>query len=206
MGLEWKYGANRTTAKIEYMNLKDSNVVDLNQLVDKAKELGAAAAGAVKTSDIQFSEEFRKLCEQNSCGKYGTNWMCPPAIESFEEVKAKVLQFSEGVIIQSIYKLEDSFDFEGMVKAGEIHEKTFRSILEYIQLNIDSSKVLALNVGDCEFCKKCTYQDGEICRFPDKAIASVESYCIDVNALLGSGGLAYNNGPNTVSYVGLFLF
>jgi predicted metal-binding protein len=181
-------------------------MTDLNQLAEKAKELGAAAAAVISTSDIQFSEEFRKLCEQNSCGKYETNWMCPPAIESFEEVKAKVLQFSEGVIIQSVYKLEDSFDFEGMVKAGEIHEKIFRSILEYIQLNLPDSNVLALNVGDCKVCKKCTYQDEEKCRFPDKAVASVESYCIDVNALLGSCGLAYNNGPNTVSYVGLFLF
>jgi hypothetical protein len=52
---------------------KGRNMVDLNQLTDKAIELGAAAAGMIKTSDIQFSEEFRKLCEQNSCGKYGTN-------------------------------------------------------------------------------------------------------------------------------------
>jgi len=64
-------------------------MVDLNRLVEKAKELGAAAASAIKTSDIQFSEEFRMLCEQNSCGKFGTNWMCPPAIETFDEVKAK---------------------------------------------------------------------------------------------------------------------
>jgi predicted metal-binding protein len=188
------------------MNLKDINVVDLNQLVDKAKELGAAAAGAIKTSDIQFSEEFRKLCEQNSCGKYGTNWMCPPAVDTFEELKAKVLKFSEGVVFQSVNKLEDSFDFEGMVKAGEVHERLFRSILEYIKLDIANSNVLALNVGDCKVCKKCTYPDGEECRYPDRAVASVEAYCIDVNALVTGCDIPYINGPNTVSFVGLFLF
>ena len=181
-------------------------MTDLSQLAEKAKELGAAAAAVINTSDIQFSEEFRKLCEQNSCGKYGTNWMCPPAVDTFEESKAKVLKFSEGVVFQSVYNLEDSFDFEGIVKAGEVHEKIFRSILEYNQLNTADSDFLALNVGDCKVCKKCTYQDEEICRFPDKAVASVEAYCIDVNALLSSCGIAYNNGPNTVSYVGLFLF
>ena len=181
-------------------------MVDLNQLADKAKELGAAAAGAIKTSDIQFSEEFRTLCEQNSCGKYGTNWMCPPAVETFEEVKAKVLKYREGVVFQTVYNLEDSFDFEGMVKAGEIHEKIFRSIQEYIQLDIACKDVLALNVGNCKVCKECTYPDGEECRYPDKAVASVEAYCIDVNALVTSCDIPYINGLNTVSFVGLFLF
>jgi len=181
-------------------------MTDLSQLAEKAKELGAAAAAVINTSDIQFSEEFRKLCEQNSCGKYGTNWMCPPAVDTFEESKAKVLKFSEGVVFQSVYNLEDSFDFEGMVKAGEVHEKTFRSILEYSQLNIANSFFLALNVGDCKVCKKCTYPDGEECRYPDRAVASVEAYCIDVNALVTSCDIPYINGPNTVSFVGLFLF
>jgi hypothetical protein len=44
------------------------------------------------------------------------------------------------------------------------------------------------------------------CRFPDKAVASVESHGIDVTALVTSCGIPYNRGPNTVSYVGLFLF
>ena len=109
-------------------------------------------------------------------------------------------------MFQTVYSLEDSFDFEGMVKAGEIHEKIFRSILEYIQSDISCANVLALNVGDCKVCKECTYPDGEECRFPDKAVASVEAYCIDVNALVTSCDIPYINGPNTVSFVGLFLF
>ena len=89
-------------------------MVDLNKLAEKAKELGASAASAIRTSDIRFSQEFRKLCEQNSCGKYGTNWMCPPAIGTLGELKAEVLRFSEGVVFQTVHKLKDSFDFEGM--------------------------------------------------------------------------------------------
>ena len=181
-------------------------MIDLSQLAEKAKESAAAAVAVIKTSDIQFSQEFRKLCEQNSCGKYGTNWMCPPAVGSFEEMKARVLSLSEGIVFQTVYELQDSFDFEGMIKAGEIHENVFRRILEYIRANSDDSEFLALNVGECKVCKKCTYQDGQACRFPDKAVASVEAYCIDVNGLLNSYGIPYNNGPNTVSYVGLFLF
>ena len=51
-----------------------------------------------------------------------------------------------------------------------------------------------------------TYPDGQECRYPDKAVASVEAYCIDANALLTRCQIPYNNGPDTVSFVGLFLF
>ena len=180
-------------------------MIDLSQLAEKTIEFGASKSAVIDTSKIQFSETFRDHCQQNTCGKYGTNWMCPPAIKSFEECKADVLEYSKGVLFQTIYTLEDSFDFEGMVKAQEIHEKTFRKMLEYIHLSIDSKKFLALNVGDCKICEKCTYPEGKDCRFPYKAVASLEAYCIDVNALLTSCNLSYNNGPNTVSFVGIFL-
>ena len=109
-------------------------------------------------------------------------------------------------VFQTVYRLEDSFDYYGMIKAGEIHDKIFRSILEYIQSDKTYPDVLALNVGHCKICKKCTYLDGEKCCFPDKVVASIELYGIDVNALVTSCGTVYNNGPNTVSLVVLFLF
>ena len=179
---------------------------DLNKLSEKSKELGAAAAAVVNVSDIKFSDEFRKLCEQNSCGKYGTSWMCPPAVGELDQLISQAKNFSKGVVFQTVHELEDSFDFEGMEQAAEVHEKVFRSILEYIKIDLEVSDFLALNAGHCKFCDKCSYPDGEECRFPDKAVASVESYGIDVNALVTGCGIPYINGANTVSYVGLFLF
>jgi len=181
-------------------------MMNLDQLVEKAKETGAAAASVMQVSDIQFSEEFRTLCEQNSCGKYGTNWMCPPAVGTYEELKAKVLTFSKGVVFQTIHPLADSFDYEGMVKAEEEHGETFKTILNYIQLTSGDEEVLTLSAGVCDVCKQCTYPEGRECLFPDKAVGSIEAHCIDVNALVTSCNIPYINGPNTVSYVGLFLF
>lgn len=180
--------------------------MDLNLLAEKAKQFGAAAASAVKTSDIRFSEEFRRLCEQNSCGKYDTNWMCPPAVKSYEEVKTKVLKYTEGLVFQTVHQLADSFDFEGMMEAEKVHETVFRDLWAYIQSQCSNEDILALNAGVCKVCKQCTYPDGQPCRFPDKAVASLEAHCIDVNALVTACHIPYINGPNTVSYVGLFLF
>lgn len=179
---------------------------NLDQLVEKAKESGAARAAIVDTSDIQFSEEFRNACERNTCGKYGANWMCPPGVGPFEELKAKALSFSRGLVFQTVHQLEDSFDFEGAEEAAKKHEEVFRNILASILSDGSFQEILGLNVGDCKVCSKCTYVDGEECRYPDKAVASVESHGIDVNALVSGCGIPYINGPNTVSYVGLFLF
>jgi len=178
----------------------------VNQLVDKAKEFGAAAAAAVNTSDIRFSKEFRTLCEQNSCGKYGANWMCPPGVGSFEQLRARALTFSEGVVFQTVHNLDDPFDLKGMTQATEVHDRIFRDILKYIRCHGGYETVLPLSAGECRVCRECTYPDGTACRFPDRAVASLEAYCIDVAALMAGCDIPYNNGPNTVSLVGLFLF
>nr|WP_242837443.1 DUF2284 domain-containing protein [Desulfitobacterium metallireducens] len=39
------------------------------------------------------------------------------------------------------------------------------------------------------------------CRFPDKAILSLEAYCIDVTILANLCNMQYINGQNTVTYL-----
>jgi predicted metal-binding protein len=170
-----------------------------------AIQLGATRSGIVKVSDIQFSESFRELCELNSCGKYKTNWMCPPAVGPFDELKNKVLEFDQGLVIQTVYQMEDSFDFEGMMKAAAIHEEVFRNILKGIRDEKLLDPFFPLNAGACKYCENCTYPDRD-CLYPDEALASVESYGIDVTALVTACGIPYNNGVASVSYVGMVLF
>ena len=181
-------------------------MIDLTPLAQKAEELGAAASAVIHTADIEFVPDFRAACEANTCGNYDKNWMCPPAVGPFEALKERVLQLSEGVIFQTVYPLEDSFDFEGMQQAGTVHEKVFRALFEHIESTLNLSEFLPLSVGTCKHCKECRCLVGKPCPYPDKAVASLEAYCIDVNALLTQCGIPYNNGPNTVSYVGMFLF
>ena len=179
---------------------------DLEHLSQKAKELGAFASGIINTADVKFVHEFRKACESNACGFYDKNWMCPPAVGSPEELQERFMTFQKGVVIQSVHPRKSSFDYKAMLKAGDEHEKIFRSILNYIESNQEYDALLPLNVGACRFCKECTYLTGKPCRAPEKAVASLEAYCIDVNDLLGKCDIPYYNGPNTFSFVSLFLF
>ena len=177
-----------------------------DDLINEVKKINVTNAAMVHASDIEYSQEFRQLCEQNKCGHYSKNWMCPPAVGVFEDLKEKASKYKWGLVFQTVHKLSKRFDFQGMKDAARIHEDVARRVQHHMLDTTGIKEVLPLGVGPCKVCKKCTYVDGEECLFPDKAMASVESYGIDVGKLLKGCGIPYHNGKNTVSYVGCILF
>jgi predicted metal-binding protein len=187
-----------------------SNEIDQEtraQLFQLALDAGFTYAAWISPEQIPFAPELRTLCAQNSCGKYGTSWKGPPAIGPVEELMQEVLRYGHGLIIQTVGQLEDSFDYESMVEAEEVHQDHFFELVAKVKSSYPALRdnMLALTVGCCHICDSCTYPDSPCVR-PDEAFASVEAYGINVNGMLTAGGLKYNNGPDTVSYVGLLLF
>lgn len=178
----------------------------LNDLVKEAFELNVTHASLVEVTKIPFNEDFRMQCEQNSCGCYNKNWMCPPGVGSISDLIKRVLGFNHGLLLQTVHQLEDSYDWEGMQEGQANHEKVFRKLLEHVENQDIFKRILPLSVGPCMYCAKCAYLTGKECYFPDKAVSSVEAYGIDVMALLKGCGIPYSNGQNTVSYVGVILF
>lgn len=177
------------------------------QLFKLALDSGFTYAAWISPAKIPFAPELRSLCEQNACGKYGSSWKGPPAIGPVEELMQEVIQYKNGLIVQTVGQMEDSFDYESMVETEEEHQDHFFELVREIKYNhpVLQDQMLALTVGCCHICDNCTYPDSPCIR-PDEAFASVEAYGINVNVMLTAGGLKYNNGPNTVSYVGLVLF
>lgn len=180
--------------------------ISFDDLIDELKALNVTHAALIDASAIRYSQEFRQLCAQNKCGEYGKNWMCPPAIGDFEDLKEKASRHKWGLVFQTVHKLSKRFDFEGMKKAAQSHEDTARKVQHHMIDFTGIIDTLPLGVGPCKVCKECTCVLNEACRFPDKAMASVESYGIDVGNLLKGCGIPYHNGKNTISYVGCILF
>ena len=168
-------------------------------------ELNITRYGVVPVSEVVFSEAFRAACEANQCGKYGTNWSCPPGVGDPAALIERARRFQEGLVIQTVWPLEDMFDFDGMMAGGEKHNALFRRAVERVTPLLGGREALALSAGACTVCGTCTYPSGQPCRLPEQAMASLESYGIDVAQLIARSGLRYNNGPDTVSYVGLML-
>lgn len=108
---------------------EECHSADFQGILALALGFGATRAGIVSVGDISFSESFRHLCEMNHCGHYGINWMCPPAVGEFETLRNQVLKFEQGLVIQTVASLEDSFDYEGMVRAADRHDPFLKYFL-----------------------------------------------------------------------------
>ena len=165
------------------------------------RQAGFTAWGFTKVSQVVFSDEVRKLCAQNACGRYGKSWACPPGVGTLEECRSKCLAFSKVLVFSAHYPLEDSFDYEGM-QAG--HRAFQESCAAFASLLPKGRRLLLSNEG-CGRCKTCTYPDAP-CRFPQELSPPVESYGIRVDLLAKSAGIPYLNGANTVTYFGALFF
>ncbi|HVN95120.1 MAG TPA: DUF2284 domain-containing protein [Syntrophorhabdaceae bacterium] len=177
-----------------------------DRLIDQARQCGAVRAALFDTSTLSYSREFRRLCEQNKCGHYGKNWMCPPAVGAFEELKAKAARYTCGLVFQTVHTLSHSLDRKGMRAAFVEHDRVLSRIKRLFTATYAMKDVLALGAGPCTQCPTCSAVNGSPCPYPDRAYASVESYGIDVAELVRRCEIPYHNGKNTVSYVGCILF
>ncbi len=175
----------------------------LEQIENKIKEIGLNQYAFIDPKGIPFSGEVRAMCEMNSCGRYNTNWQCPPAVGEMEDLEEKAKSYPHAVLFNNIYPLEDSYDFEGMMAAQSEFSKTCGIALSTVSEYSDDCYVMG--AGGCNICPKCTFPD-ESCRFPDKAVASMEACGIDVYATSGKFGFQYINGVNTVTYFGIVFF
>ena len=175
------------------------------KLIETALSCGATKATIIESSQIVLSKEFLNMCAANSCGYYNKCWMCPPDIGNIDDLMEKVRKYSYGLWYQTIGELEDSFDIEGMGEAADEHLKLSLKLQEAVK-PLFTVPFLHLSKGGCHICPTCAKRTNEPCRFPDKALSSLEAHGVDVYQTTQSTDLKYINGPNTVTYFGMVLF
>jgi len=173
-------------------------------LIKCARKAGANGAAVVRVDQIAFCRDFRSACVQNTCGKYRKCWMCPPDIGEIDDLIAQAKTYEHMLVFQSVGQLEDSFDIEGMEAAAIAHNALALKLAEMLDGELKAP--LRLGAGACHVCERCAREDDLPCRRPDLAVASLEAYGIAVSELAMQSGLAYINGPGTVTYFGGFLF
>jgi len=157
----------------------------------------------LSVSKLIFSPQLLEYCKSNVCGNYNKSWTCPPACENMEEQREKILSFESFFVFTTKHDLEDSFDYEGMTRGMKLHSL----------LTIDFKKKLSgapvYGAGSCPVCRdsdgktSCAFPSP--CLFPEKKIGSIEAAGINVTELSKAAGIAYNNGPNTVTYFSMAL-
>ena len=168
-----------------------------------AAQTGFREFGFVEIETLRYHQDVRTICEGNTCRNYATSWACPPAIGTIEECRDRVNQYDKMLLFSQVYRLDSSFDFQGMV-AGLLD---FKQLVDRFHENLKdiTSDFLLLSNEGCGRCTSCTYPDAP-CRFPELLHHSLEGYGFVVNELAKEAGIRYNNGANAVTYFGALLF
>jgi predicted metal-binding protein len=151
----------------------------------------------METGKLVFSPLLLDYCKANACGMYNKSWTCPPACDSFEQQKKKILSHKNAFVFTTVHKIEDSFDFEGMTDGKELHARLL------LELRNRLKDIPIYGAGSCPVCKSCVFPDP--CPFPGKKTGSIEAAGINVTELSKAAGLSYNNGVNTVTYFSMVL-
>ncbi len=174
----------------------------VNTLVRRAEAFGFSHAGALDAGTLRLRAEVRGMCAADKCHMYNKSWMCPPACGSLAENAEKLRRYGWGIIVQTTARLEDDFDIEAMQEAGRLQGERFVAFRE--DLEKEYPGLLPLGSGGCRRCGACTYPHAP-CRFPDKAMPSMEAFGLLVSDVCADNGIPYYYGPGTLTYTGCYL-
>ena len=172
------------------------------ELLALAKSCGFTASAPLDPASIELKQAVRDMCKENTCGQYGKRWSCPPGCGSLGECEARVRQYKNGIIVQTVGELEDALDGEGMMETEARHKNYFSEFEK--KLREIYPDMLAIGAGCCTKCKVCTYPDAP-CRFPKQAFSSMEAYGMLVTQVCQANGLKYYYGDCTISYTSCYL-
>lgn len=175
--------------------------MNYEDLADLAERTGFSAWAKLNVASIDLKPEVRNMCAVNSCGMYAKRWSCPPGCGTLEECRTRLVQYSYGILVQTVGEIEDSFDFEAMMDIEAAHKERFALMLAFLRK--EGTEVLALGAGCCTYCSQCTYPDAP-CRFPDKSVSSMEAYGILVLEVCKLNGLQYHYGSDKMAYTSCF--
>ena len=172
------------------------------EIIQMAQECGFDHVGQLNVAALEFMPAVRDMCAAGRCRKYGTSWTCPPACGTLEEAAQQASKYHRGVLLQSTAQMEDDFDVEAMTDTEQAQKERFSLFLE--RLRQEYPDCLPMATGGCTLCPQCTYPDAP-CRFPDKAIPSMEAYGLLVSKVCEQSGLPYYYGRHTITYTSCVL-
>lgn len=196
------------------------------ELVRALRACGLDRVQLISTGEIAFDESLRDLCRANACGFYGKSYTCPPHVGSVGALASRVRRFRQAAVMQKVYVLADSFDYEGMQRGLRDFCRVLDQVAETARELLDATELVAaqtaaqpdlsrpdmgqdfwlLGAGACERCGTCGALTGEPCRNPERARISLEACGVHVSALAEAAHMPYLNGANTVTYFAALLF
>jgi predicted metal-binding protein len=170
--------------------------------IGKAKEMGFDAAAFVDPQMLIAREDVRAMCTADKCGAYNKNWTCPPACGTIEDCQKKMQKYENGILLQSIGHMSKAVDSKCYRETERRHMQNLVAFAEEIRKQYPNA--LCLGAGGCRVCRQCAYP--QKCRFPEKAMSSMEGYGLFVTQVCRDAGMPYYYGERTITYTACVLY
>lgn len=167
-----------------------------------AREIGFDEVQPLLVETLKPMAAVRDMCAADKCRAYGKNWTCPPACGSLEECEARMQSYARGILLQTVGHLRRSIDARTIMDTERRHLEYFREFSDRVREIYPDA--LCLGAGGCRVCKTCAYPDP--CRFPEKALSSMEGYGLFVTQVCRDNDLPYYHGEGTITYTACVLF
>lgn len=174
----------------------------MTDLQKQAQELGFDTAAAFDPAILEARDDVREMCNANKCRHYGTNWGCPPHCGTIEQCQQQMHSCSHGILLQTIGHMSKAIDSKCYRETEQRHREHFYALVDIAREAHPNA--LCLGAGGCRICKKCAYP--EPCRFPEKALSSMEGYGLFVTQVCRDIGVPYHYGDRTITYSACILY
>ena len=149
----------------------------LQELIQKAFELGVSDAGIIPAQSIVVEDRFAEMCSSPQCPGYGLAPNCPPHAMKPAEFRDLLTQYKHALVFKIDTPTEILLSDGRFDVAKLIHE--ISAGIERLAKEKGFTNSRGFAAGSCKmiFCKehaKCIVLDkNEDCRFPDQARPSL---------------------------------
>ena len=148
-------------------------VTDIIKLAEKEGLCGKI----LDTAELEFDFSFRGYCEQNLCGNFGTNFLCPPFCGTPEDLKNMLLEHKQILVLKSEHNICDIMDKKQLEKAQSRHNTATLNLISRLE---NKRREVAL----------CSPQE---LGFPSFVCARcLSAYCINVKNMAEKCGMSYD--------------
>ena len=174
----------------------------MKELQEKAKAMGFDTVAPLDPSELEARQDVRDMCRADKCMIFGRNWGCPPHCGTVEECQEKMRSYSRGILLQTVGHMQKTIDSKCYRETERRHIVNFYALAEFVKAKYPDA--LCLGAGGCRVCKKCAHP--KPCRFPEKAISSMEGYGLFVTQVCRDTGVPYYHGEKTITYTACILY
>ena len=170
----------------------DETTSPLEQLTERAVELGADATRIIPAESILVEDHFALMCEPPQCDGYGLSANCPPHVMRPGEFRECLRQYKHALVFRLDVPMEILLADERRDVNRLLHDIAASIERFAIDSGYPSSRGLAAGCCKQLFCDEydgCNVLDeGGECRFPDLSRPSMSGLgvnCLELNRALG---------------------